>query len=167
MPGEDGLNILAPTPQLVANACESEDCNDLSYVLLYRSDGYTFLFAGDSHDATWEHVLRTYGEAVQDVDVLIAPHHGRDSGRSFAFLDVVRPKLTLFGNAPSDDLAYEQWNRRGLLTIANNQAGSIIFDITPNLLQVYVTHRPYASRVVGQPTYDPNMRGYSCFYLAR
>jgi beta-lactamase superfamily II metal-dependent hydrolase len=165
--GGDGLNILAPTPQLVADACASESCNDLSYVLLYRSEGFTFLFAGDSHDATWEYVLDAYGEAVRDVDVLIAPHHGRDSGRSFKFLDIVRPKLTLLGNAPSDDLAYGQWNRRGLLTITNNQAGSIIFDIAPNLLQAYVTHRPYASRVVDQPTYDPNVRGYPCYYLAR
>ena len=165
--GGDDLLILAPTRQLVADACESEDCNDLSYVLLYCPETYRFLFAGDSHDATWEHVVNTHGELVQDVDVLIAPHHGRDSGRSFEFLDVVRPKLTLFGNAPSDDLAYGQWNRRGLLTITNNQAGSIIFDITSDLLQVYVTHRHYASRVVNEPAYNPNARGYPCYYIAR
>ncbi|HSS52491.1 MAG TPA: hypothetical protein VLX28_26410 [Thermoanaerobaculia bacterium] len=142
----DGLLVLAPTPQLVTDACESEDCNDLSYVLLYRPEKYKLLFAGDSHDATWKYVLNTYDEVVQDVDVLIAPHHGRDSNRSFEFLNTLRPRLTLFGNAPSDNLAYGQWSRRNLPIVTNNQAGTVIFDITPTHLHVYVTHEPYALR---------------------
>jgi len=35
--GGDGLSILAPTPELVDDANESEDFNDCSYVLLYRT----------------------------------------------------------------------------------------------------------------------------------
>ena len=56
--------------------------NDSSYVILYRtSGGKRILFAGDSHDSTWEHLLANWGGSVAGIDVLIAPHHGRDSGR--------------------------------------------------------------------------------------
>jgi hypothetical protein len=45
------------------------------------------LFAGDAHDATWEYVLKHYGPDVENCSVLIAPHHGRDSERSYDFID--------------------------------------------------------------------------------
>jgi beta-lactamase superfamily II metal-dependent hydrolase len=143
--GGDGLHILAPTPELVADANQKEDWNDSSYVILYRPvNDKRILFAGDSHDGTWNHILTNYWSDVENIDVLIAPHHGRDSGRDYTFLDVLRPKLTLFGNAPSEHLAYEQWNRRNLPFITNNQAGNILLDIQGPCIDVCVEHKPFA-----------------------
>ena len=45
---------------------------------------------------------------VTNIDLLIAPHHGRDSERSYDFLDVLKPKMTFFGNANSEHLAYDK-----------------------------------------------------------
>ena len=77
--------MLAPTEDLISAANEAEDWNDSSYVLLYNTNGYKVLFGGDSHDATWEHILAEHEELVKNVDVLIAPHHGRDSDRDYEF----------------------------------------------------------------------------------
>ena len=96
--------MLAPTPALIAAANRCDDFNDGSYVILYRSAGGRVLFGGDSHDATWEYILTNHADDVRDVDLLIAPHHGRRSGRRYDFLDVVNPALTFFGNADSDHL---------------------------------------------------------------
>ena len=82
----DGLSILAPTAALVASANATGDYNRCSYVVLYRTNGKKVVFGGDSHDDTWEHILSEHGDAVTNVDLLIAPHHGRSSGRSYAFL---------------------------------------------------------------------------------
>jgi beta-lactamase superfamily II metal-dependent hydrolase len=155
--GGDGLAILAPTPELVADANEREDWNDSSYVILYRTGNKRILFSGDSHDQTWEHILDRWPNDVANVDVLIAPHHGRDSGRSYDFLDVVKPKLTLFGNGPSEYLAYDVWNDRDLLFITNNQAGTIIVVVDATGLNVFVSHKPFAEAFVEQ-------RGYSTHY---
>jgi competence protein ComEC len=76
--------------------------------------------------------------------VLVAPHHGRDSGRSYDFLDIVSPRVTLFGNAPSEHMAYSQWNDRDLLFITNNQAGTIILDASSDGFRIYVKHKPFA-----------------------
>src|ERR1700730_6130391 len=126
--GGDGLYVLAPTPELITSANASGDFNDASYVVLYRSAGGRVLFAGDSHDATWEYILENHADDVRDVDLLIAPHHGRKSDRLYDFLDVVNPTLTLFGNANSEHLAYNAWNYRKLHFITNNQANCIVID---------------------------------------
>jgi len=162
--GGDGLQILAPTPALVNDARESDDYNDCSYVLLYRTDEHRILFGGDSHDKTWEHILSNHEESVRDVDLLIAPHHGRKSGRSYAFLDVLKPKMTFFGNAGSQHLAYSAWNYRGLPFITNNQAGCIMVDGKD--MSVYVTHKPFAEARNPRTFYDPAFQGFYVGYIA-
>ena len=44
------------------------------------------LLSGDAHDATWEFVKENYEDEVSNATLLIAPHHGRKSGRSYRFL---------------------------------------------------------------------------------
>jgi beta-lactamase superfamily II metal-dependent hydrolase len=156
--GGDGLHVLAPTPELVATANEMTDWNDSSYVILYRAaGGKRILFSGDSQDATWEYILANCKADVAGVDVLIAPHHGRDSDRDHGFLDIVKPRITLFGNAPSEHLAYNEWNDRDLLFITNNQAGTVILDAESDGLRVYVSYKPFAEAFT-------NSRGYTTRY---
>ncbi|MBI5251580.1 MAG: hypothetical protein HY912_18980 [Desulfomonile tiedjei] len=162
--GGDGLQILAPTKALVNDARESDDYNDCSYVLLYRTDEHRILFGGDSHDKTWEHILSNHEGSVRDVDLLIAPHHGRKSGRSYAFLDVLKPKMTFFGNARSEHLAYDAWNYRGLPFITNNQAGCIMVDGKD--MSVYVTHKPFAEARNPKTFYDRAFQGFYVGYIA-
>jgi competence protein ComEC len=152
--GGDGLYVLAPTPELIASANASGDFNDTSYVVLYRSAGGRVLFAGDSHDATWEHILENHAEDVRDVDLLIAPHHGRKSDRSYDFLTVVNPTLTLFGNANSEHLAYNSWNYRKLPFITNNQANCIVIDTNVKPMAVYVTYETFARNSNPQTFYS-------------
>lgn len=101
IPDGDGIYILGPNQELIDSANETDDdYNDCSYVLLFRAGSNRIVFGGDSHDDTWEYILDKYPDDVDNVDLLIAPHHGRDSGRSYKFLDTLKPTLTFFGNAP-------------------------------------------------------------------
>lgn len=145
-PPGDKLSILAPTPELVTQANESEDYNDASYVILYRGIGGKILLSGDSHDNTWEHILDKWEDDVKDVDLLIAPHHGRKSGRDYKFLDTVNPKMTFFGNARSEHLAYSAWNYRKLEYITNNQANCMVVDCSGNNLKLYATYETFAKK---------------------
>ena len=137
--GGDGIHVLAPTQELVDQANQSDDYNDSSYVLLYRTGNKRIIFGGDSHDKTWEHILDKYRASVEDVDLLIAPHHGRSSGRSYDFLDVLNPSMTFFGNARSEHLAYGAWNYRKLPFITNNQANCMVVDAGETPMNLYVT----------------------------
>ncbi|KZL93241.1 ComEC/Rec2 family competence protein [Clostridium magnum] len=159
--GGDGLYILAPTEDLVKEANEKKDYNDCSYVILYRTgNGKKIVFGGDSDNKTWEHILNTYKDDVTDVDILIAPHHGRDSGRSYEFLDVLKPKMTYFGNAKCEHLAYDAWNNRGLPKITNNQADCIITDIVGDTINIYATYETFAKGYNEHTYYDSNFKAW-------
>jgi competence protein ComEC len=167
--GGDGLHILAPTRELLRSANSLDDFNDGSYVILYRSAGGRVLFAGDSHDETWEHILQKHSDDVRDVDLLIAPHHGRKSGRSYEFLNVVNPALSLFGNANSEHLAYGPWGYRGLPVITNNQAGCVVVDTNVSPMAVYVTKLAFAQSWAQQLNttshYSADHKAYSVGFI--
>lgn len=146
----DGIYILSPTKELVEKANKKVDSNynDCSYVLLYKTkNNKKIIFAGDSGEDTWEHIIKNYKQKVKDVDILIAPHHGRKSGGNDSYLDILKPKLTLFGNAKSQYLDYASWNSRNLEKLTNNQAGCIILNTEGKKgIEVYVTNKNFAEK---------------------
>ena len=146
--GGDGLYAIAPTKELVAEANEvDEDYNRCSYVILYlTNNGSRVVFGGDSHDETWEYIISEHKQDVTNVDLLIAPHHGRKSNRSYEFLDILNPSLTFFGNARHEYLAYDAWYNRDLPIITNNQANCMIVDTNTMPMSLYVTHENFARR---------------------
>jgi competence protein ComEC len=144
---KDYLKILAPLPALVDSANEEGgDIHDLSYAILYTppkegGGNWKIVFAGDTHDNSWEHILNNYEAELKKIDVLFAPHHGRDSNRSYKFLETLKPRLTLMGNASSEHLAYNSYPR---IRITNNQAGYVILQITQAKISVYVKNYDFA-----------------------
>jgi beta-lactamase superfamily II metal-dependent hydrolase len=158
--GPDGLYILAPDAELIRDARADEDINDGSYVLLYNSAGGRIILPGDAHDATWEYVFSHHGGSVTPCSFLLAPHHGRDSERSYDFLDVLKPELTLIGCTSSEYIDYGQWTRRNLDYITSNQAGNVVLEIGPPGIDVYIENDRYAEACNGPITYR-NGQGYA------
>jgi len=140
----DNIYILSPTKELVDIAELTEDYNDCSYVLLYNPSGWKILLCGDSHNNTFKSLIDNYTNEISGIDILIAPHHGRHSDMDFSFLDITTPTITLFGNAGSDNLAYDEWNRRELLHFTNNQFNCFMLDIYEDRLDCYVTNPKFA-----------------------
>ncbi|MBX7149567.1 hypothetical protein K1X76_10855 [bacterium] len=158
----DSLFILSPDQNLIKQANELEECNDASYVILYKTAHGGIIFAGDSHDKTWELILKKHSDEVKDCAVLIAPHHGRDSDRSFDFLKVLKPRLTLFGCAPKEHLAHDAWQRLGLPVITNNQAGNIILDVNRYGINIFVENESFAKAI---KTSDTSCKLYESFFI--
>ena len=154
----DHLYILAPNKALIDKGNATQDFNDASYVILYNSPIGKVLLAGDAHDATWDYVKEHHKQAASNVTLLVAPHHGRKSGRSYEFLDFVNPKLTLFGCAPSEHLAYDAWNYRNLTHITNNQCGCIVAE-GKNSMEIYVENEVFTSKSGGN-TQHTNQQGF-------
>lgn len=145
---DDYLKILAPTEELLESALASQNWNDCSYVILYCIQGLKILFCGDADENTITHLLENHKDDVSNLDVLIAPHHGRDSGKDFTFLNVMKPKLTLIGNAKCQHLAYDKWNSRNLKHIQNNQCGNILIEIYNSEMYVSCSNKSFADAYV-------------------
>lgn len=165
---EDYIKVLCPTPDLVKQANNSAgDYHDASYVLMYcppKANGghWKIIFAGDSHDNSWDYIINTYKEEVSNIDILLAPHHGRDSNRNYDFLKILNPKVTLFGNASHEHLAYKSYPG---IKITNNQAGYVVIDINPEYLGIYVKNFDFARdflnyRNWGQPNHFSKFNAY-------
>jgi beta-lactamase superfamily II metal-dependent hydrolase len=63
---------------------EFEDENNLSLVVILRAHGLTICFPGDIEISGWKNLLRNpaFVQAIGEVNVLVASHHGRESGCS-------------------------------------------------------------------------------------
>jgi competence protein ComEC len=159
-PPGDAFYILAPTPEMVKEANESDDYNDCSYVVLYHGAGGKVLFSGDAHDKTWEHLVLNHKNSIKDIDLLIAPHHGRKSDRDYSFLDVVKPKMTFFGNARAEHLAYSAWSYRKLPYITNNQANCMIVDAGDSSMPLFITNETFARQKNSFTWYSDIYKGW-------
>lgn len=156
----DALHILAPTKELLEDPDLEDDVNEGSYVVLYQSAGGKILLCGDAHDSAFEHIAANYASDVAGTAVMLAPHHGRDSGRSYEFLDLVKPKLTIIGCAPCQHIDYAQWSRRGLDILTSNQAGNIVLDIESGNIDVYIENKVFAEATLGRSPTLTNNLGY-------
>lgn len=164
---QDNIKILCPTADLIKEANTKKDYNESSYVLLFtppKAGGghWKILFAGDTHDAAWNYILANYQAEVSNVDILLAPHHGRDSGRNYDFLKTLQPKITLMGNASSKHLAYTSYPKD---RITNNQAGFVVLAVTEKTIELFVKHYEFArdfrhKRGWSAPVFDKKMNAW-------
>jgi len=111
----DYIEIIAPNDDLIQEANDNGDINDASYVIVYCNNVGNIIFPGDSNNKAWDYILNNHYDLVKNAAVLFAPHHGRKSDRNYSFLDVVNPRISFFGCAPSEHLAYSAWTNRNLL----------------------------------------------------
>ncbi|MBL0690473.1 MAG: hypothetical protein JJV93_00240 [Alphaproteobacteria bacterium] len=144
---EDGLKILSPTKDLIQKADIIGDWNDCSGVILYKTGNFKILFCGDSDDKTWEHLIKKHKNDISNIDLFIAPHHGRDSGRGFSFLEIVNPGITMIGNAPSACINYNKYRDSSRVDMfTNNQGGNFMFEIDNDKITISCSHKPFAEK---------------------
>lgn len=141
-----GINVHWPVTsnedfkQALRDAADGKSPNNISPVITYSlKDGVKMAWLGDLETEFMEKIT---GEiSWPEVDILFAPHHGRDSGRIPAsILGQMRPKIVVIGEAPSRDLNYYQYYN----TITQNSAGSIYFECVANWVHIYVASSTYS-----------------------
>lgn len=158
----DFISIVSPCQDLIDCANDGGDINDASYVIVYRSSAGRIIFPGDSNDKTWEYILENHKGLVSDTAVLFAPHHGRKSDRDYAFLDTVKPRVSFFGCAPSEHLAYSAWQNRDLLYFTNNQCGNIHIYPIDEKVKIFIENYNYAVAYTKGQTFQKDNYWYLC-----
>lgn len=127
---------------------EGSDFNNISPIFTYSIEqGATFMWMGDMENEFREKIK----DSIEwpEVDVLFAPHHGRESGKvSKDILEKMKVKLVIIGEAPSKYINYYA----GYDTITQNSAKDIIFDCTEGYIHIYVGNEtyPYATDFLEQ-----------------
>lgn len=91
-PNNGGVNIQIFTP----TSCTRSDFNNHSVVTVISYGHTKVLLPGDNEIPSWRELLgrADFKDSIRDVDVLLAPHHGRDSGFCRELFQYFNPKLT-------------------------------------------------------------------------
>lgn len=140
-----GINILWPDTNNEYYEAALEEAalglspNNISPIISYSvAGGATILWMGDLETEFMNDIADEL--ALPHVDILFAPHHGRDSGKvPQSLLDRMTPKLIVIGEAPSGQLNYYA----GHDTLTQNSAGDIAFDCQAGIVHVYVSSIAY------------------------
>ena len=121
-------------------AAEGKSPNNISPVITYsRQDGVKMAWFGDLETDFMEKISKKV--SWPGVDIVFAPHHGRESGKiPTSILKEMDPKIVVIGEAPSKNLNYYgNYN-----TITQNSAGSIYFECDESWVHIYVGSSTYS-----------------------
>jgi beta-lactamase superfamily II metal-dependent hydrolase len=141
-----GINILWPSTsngdfqEALIEAKAGGSPNNISPIIKYSLEkSARVLWMGDLETDFMEGIEEAV--EIERVDILFAPHHGRDSGKVPAsWLEQLDPQLIVIGEAPSQHLNYYQ----GYNTITQNSAGDITFECETGWVHIYVSSSTYS-----------------------
>ena len=119
---------------------KGESPNNISPIIKCVCENFTFMWMGDLETNFMEEIENDVD--LCKVNVLFAPHHGRDTGKvPKSWLKVLDPDLIIIGEAPSEHLNYYN----GYDTITQNSAGDITFLLNDNSCNIYVGNPNYST----------------------
>jgi len=89
----------------VSNGCNTNNLNNHSVVSIFEYLGVKIVIPGDNEKISWNELLKDikFCTASQNADVLLAPHHGRESGFCPELMDHVRPRFVVISDGPAGE----------------------------------------------------------------
>lgn len=143
--GSSGINFHWPITnnenykEALEDAANGKAYNNISPIFTYSmKDNVKIMWMGDMEYDFLEKIK----DEVEwpEIDILFAPHHGRDSGKvSSDVLKKLNPHIIVIGEAPSEYLNYY----KGYNTITQNSAGDIVFECKDDVVDVYISKESY------------------------
>lgn len=140
--GASGINVLWPDVEneafkaALADVAAAGSPNNISAIVKYElNSGVTALWMGDLETGFMETIEDQLD--LPNVDILFAPHHGRDTGRiPSSMLEKMEPKIIIIGEAPCEHLCYYE----GYNTICQNSAEEILFDCVTDKVHIFTSN---------------------------
>jgi len=140
-----GIQVLWPTVNNKHFAKALEDAekgispNNISPIMTYGlNGGASIIWMGDLETPFMDLIIDDI--VLPQMDILIAPHHGRHSGKvPKRFLEQIKPKVIIIGEASSDDLNYYN----GYNTITQNSARDITMDLVDKKVHFFASSTSY------------------------
>lgn len=127
---DDDITVLAPDYSLLNTADNNDNANGMSYVLLIQYGHSKIILGGDAEEATWKYIVENFADAIKDVHLLKASHHGRDSGYYQPAVELMNPVYTAVsvGKKPDTDASnkYRQYCDH---VVSTRWHGTLVFEL--------------------------------------
>ena len=77
--------------------CDHNNFNNFSAITIFEFAGIKAIIPGDNENASFVELMKdgSFISAIQNADILLAPHHGRASGYNAEFVNKVNPRITI------------------------------------------------------------------------
>ena len=119
----DGLT----TEVFSTSACDKSNKNNFSSIIVLKLGNAKVVVCGDNEKESFENLMKQtdFKEAVKNAWVLVAPHHGRESGYYEEFVDLVKPDITIISDKSGTDTSASQkyTNKSKGYTVNNKLTG--------------------------------------------
>lgn len=106
--------------------CATSNLNNHSLVTVISHASSKIIIPGDNECPSWNELLEdpAFCTAIRDADILLAPHHGRESGFSAALFEHISPRLTIVSDgAECDTSATDRYTKRSQGWVVHNRKG--------------------------------------------
>ncbi|MCL1880813.1 MAG: MBL fold metallo-hydrolase [Oscillospiraceae bacterium] len=108
--------------------CDDDNPNNHSSVTIFEYANTKVVIPGDNESTSLEYLMENglFLKAIKDADILLAPHHGRESGYNSDFVKAVSPCITIVSDGKKvDTSANDRYSAisRGW-TVYNSSGGS-------------------------------------------
>lgn len=125
---EDGISILSPTDELVEIAHKKNNRNIMSTVLLIKHGKTKIVLAGDAEKETWKYIMENHADKIENISILKAAHHGRDSGYYQEAVELMSPEYVVVsvGKKPEQD-ASNKYRNYSDYVLSTRWCGNMIF----------------------------------------
>lgn len=82
------------------SACDHSNFNNFSIITVLEFAGIKVVVCGDNEKDSFDKLMRQtdFKDAVRWADVLVAPHHGRESAYHPEFVSFVNPRITIISD---------------------------------------------------------------------
>jgi len=87
------------------NKCGKSNINNFSAITVIKLSSIKIVICGDNESASFNKLMEndSFKNCVQNADILIAAHHGRESGFHNEFVNLVSPRLTIVSDSINPD----------------------------------------------------------------
>lgn len=87
------------------SACDHSNFNNFSSITVFTLSGVKVVVCGDNEIESLDILMKRsdFKSAVQNADVLVAPHHGRESAYHSDFVSLVNPRMTIISDTNKID----------------------------------------------------------------
>lgn len=108
------------------SSCDKANFNNFSSIAVFDLAGCRIVVCGDNEKESLDFLMKQelFKEAVKKADILVAPHHGRESGYQDDFVSWVNPALTIISDTKKSNASavdkylkktrgWKVWDRNG------------------------------------------------------
>ena len=95
--------------------CDHSNFNNFSMITVFQFSGIKVVVCGDNEKDSFDKLMKEsdFKNSVRGADVLVAPHHGRESAYHSEFVSLVNPRITIISDTTkSDASAVDKYTQR-------------------------------------------------------